>query len=134
MTDFVSENTTPVNAMEKPAQEPIDHSKAYKIKLIESLIEHVKRENEFTEKFQELFGGIPGNSETSPYRFVEKLFADHIRLVAVLVGDSKEGLQWFLYDNDCGKYGLEAGIDEGETRKIKTIEDYLWLVDISKEI
>ena len=26
-----------------------------------------------------------------------------------------------------------GGVDEGETRQIKTIEDYLWLVDLSKE-
>ena len=135
MNDFVTENTTPVNSKEETVQEPIDHAKVYKIKLIENLIKQVKRESEFEEKFHELFGDYPGiNSETCLYRFVKDMLNDQIKIVSALIGDNKEGLQWFLFDNECGDKGYEAGIDEGDIRPIKTIEDYLWLVDIGKEL
>ena len=135
MTDFVTENTTPANSTVEEAvkEKPIDHARNYKIKLIEDLIGHVKHSREFVDKFDDLFGGIPGNSDTCSYRFVDKLINDQVKIVATLIGDTKEGLEWFLFENECGDKGYSAGIDEGETRPIKTIEDYLWLVDLSKE-
>lgn len=133
MTDFVTENTTPVNSKAETVQEPIDHARNYKIKLIERLIEHVKRSREFIKKFDDLFGGLPGNSDTCSYRFVDDLLDDHVKFVATLVGDTKAGLDWFLFENECGDKGHEAGIDEGEMRPIKTVEDYLWLVGLDQE-
>lgn len=132
MTNFITENTTPVSTSEEAPAEQKDPAKEYRIKLVEGLIGHVKRRNEFADKFQELFGGLPGNSDTSPYRFVEDLFDDQIKLVAAIIGDSKENLEWFIYENECGDNGCEAGID-GDMREIRTAEDYLWLVDIGKE-
>lgn len=134
MTDFVTKNTTPINFKEETVQDPIDHAKVYKIKLIESLIGHVKRESVFMAKFNELFGDYPGlNSETCLYRFVNDLLNDQVKIVATLIGDTKAGLEWFLYENECGDKGYEAGIDEGEMRQIKTVEDYLWLVDCDQK-
>lgn len=136
MTDFVTENTTPANSTieEVVKEEPIDHARNYKIKLIEGLIVNVKRESEFMKKFHELFGDYPGlNSDTCLYRFVNDLLNDQVKIVATLIGDTKAGLEWFLFENECGDKGYTAGVDEGETRQIKTIEDYLWLVDLSKE-
>ncbi len=134
MTDFVTKNTTPANAPTEEPAEQKDSVREYRIKLVESLIGHIKREREFTDKFQKLFGGIPGNSDTSPYRFVNYLLSDQVKIVATLIGDTKEGLDWFLFENECGDKGYPAGIDEGETRKIRTVEDYLWLVDLDKDI
>ena len=134
MTDFVTENTTPANNAAEASVEQKDPAKEYRIKLVQELVEYVKRESEFMKKFNELFGDYPGlNSDTCLYRFVNDLLNGHVKIVAALIGDSKEGLEWFLYENKCGDKGYEAGIDEGETRQIKTIEDYLWLVDIGKE-
>lgn len=130
MTDFVTENTTPVSKF----AEQKDTAKACRIKLVEKLVENVKRESEFMKKFHELFGEYPGiHSETCLYRFVNDLLTDQINIVATLIGDTKAGLNWFLFENECGDKGYEAGIDEGEVRPIKTVEDYLWLVDLDKE-
>jgi len=134
MTDFVTENTTPANNAAEAAEEQKDTAKEYRIELVKKLVENIKRESEFMKKFHELFGDYPGlNSETCLYRFVNDLLNDQVKIVAVLIGDTQAGLEWFLYENECGDKGYEAGIDEGETRQIKTIEDYLWLVDIGKE-
>ena len=102
-----------------------------KLKLLENLIGNVKRERLFKDRFYELFGGIPGNSDTCLYRFVDDLVNDQIQLVAALIGDTKEGLDWFIYENECGEKGHEAGF-EGNMRSIKTAEDYLWLVEVDK--
>ena len=131
MTNFITENTTPVNpAVEAPVKSK-DLAKEYRIKLLENLIGHVKRRNEFDDKFYDLFGGRPGNSDTSPYRFVEDLFDDQIKLVAELIGGSKDDLEWFVYENKCGNRGYQAGID-GDMRNIRTVENYLWLVDLEQ--
>jgi len=133
MTSFVTEKTTPVKAAEG-AQEEKYSVQAYRAKLVKKLIEHVKRESEFMRKFHELFGDYPGlNSDTCLYRFVNDLLDYQVEIVATLIGDTKSGLEWFLYDNECGDKGHEAGIDEGETRQIKTVEDYLWLVDCDQK-
>ena len=133
MTPFVTEKTTPVKAAEC-AQEEKYSAQAYRIKLVKNLVEHVKRENEFMRKFHELFGDYPGlNSDTCLYRFVNDLLDYQVEIVATLIGDNKAGLEWFLYENECGDKGHEAGIDEGETRQIKTVEDYLWLVDCDQK-
>lgn len=100
-----------------------------KRKLLENLISNVNKKHEFNDKFFELFGGYAGNSDTCLYRFVDDLVKDQIQLVAALIGDTEIGLDWFIYENDCGAKGYEAGID-GDLRPIRTIDDYLWLVNL----
>lgn len=135
MTDFVTENTTTVNNSAAGSVGHKDPTKEYRIKLVQKLVESVKRESEFIKKFHELFGDYPGlNSDTCLYKFVNDRLSDYIGIVATLIGDTKDGLDWFLFENECGDKGYEAGIDEGETRKIRTVEDYLWLVDLNKDL
>lgn len=52
--------------------------------------------------------------------------------VAAAIGDTTGWLSWFVYDNDHGRRGLEAGID-GDMRPIKTAADLLWVVNLSAE-
>ena len=74
MTDFVTENTTPVNNSAAGSGDHKDPTKEYRTKLVQKLIENVKRESEFIKKFHELFGDYPGlNSDTCLYRFVNDL-------------------------------------------------------------
>ena len=130
---FLIKTNPPVNpAVEAPAESK-DPVKEYKIKLIENLIEHVRRMSEFSDKFDELFGVWIGSGDNSYSRFIDNLFNDQIRLVAELIGDSKDGLEWFVYENECGNKGHQAGID-GDMRHIRTVEDYLWLVDLEQNI
>lgn len=84
--------------------------------------------------FHDLFGDYPGiHGDNCLYSFVGDLLDDQVKIVATLIGDTKGGLDWFLFENECGDKGYEAGVDEGEVRSIKTVEDYLWLVDLYKE-
>ena len=113
--------------------EVTDDAKEYKIELVKDLAKHVKKRNELSDKFDELFGGFMGNGDCYYSRFMDDLFDDQIKLVAEMIGDRKEGLEWFVYDNECGDKGLEAGVD-GDMRKIKTVDDYIYLIKKQSEI
>lgn len=55
------------------------------------MIRDVKRESEFDEKFNKLFGDYPGiNSEICLYRFVKDMLDDQIKIVATLLGDKRK--------------------------------------------
>lgn len=104
-----------------------------KIDLINQLIKHKREIDIFHKKFDELFGvspGFVGNGE-STYKVFDNLFNDFISMVADLIGETKYGIEWFVWENDCGRNGMEAGLD-GKEIKIETAEDYLNLVGMVK--
>ena len=47
---------------------------------------------------------------------------------ATLIGDKAEWLDWYIYENDCGDKGYEAGPKEA-MRSIRSVEDLLWLIE-----
>ena len=49
---------------------------------------------------------------------------------AELVGDKAEWLTWFAADNEMGTKAMEAG-PVGQLRPIKTLEDLLWVIEVS---
>ena len=62
--------------------------------------------------------------------FVEsffKLISLHVKTIERLIGDKNETIDWYLWENNCGSKGLEAGNND-ETRPIKTIDDLIWLI------
>lgn len=104
-----------------------------KLDLINQLIEHKLDIDIFQEKFNELFGvanGFAGSSDGS-YKVFDRLFHDYILLVARDIGETKDGMEWFVWENDCGRSGMEAGY-EGQEIKVETAEDYLNLVEMIK--
>lgn len=61
------------------------------------------------------------------------LCESHVKQVAHRIGDKKEWLEWFMYENDFGARGFEASPgDEHPMRKIETIDDLVWLIEESK--
>jgi len=102
-------------------------TKQEKIDLVNQLIKHKRGIDVFQEKFDELFGvknGFAGSSE-GYYRVFDEIFNDYIHLVAKQIGENDEGIEWFVYDNDCGAKGHEAGKEGGELKPIRTAEDYI---------
>jgi hypothetical protein len=83
-----------------------------KIDLIKQLIKHKRDMDVFRKKFDELFGvqnGFPGSSDCH-YQVFDRLFNDYITIVAKEIGDSKEGIDWFVWENDCGEEGLSSAL------------------------
>lgn len=99
-----------------------------KLVLIKQLIEHRKNIDEFGDKFKLLFGSYPGNSECG-YEVFERLFGDYTRLVADKLGDTECGIDWFVWDNDCGKKAMQAGLSSDGMVVIDSAESYLELIN-----
>ncbi len=45
--------------------------------------------------------------------------------VSELLNDEDDAINWFVWDNDCGKNGLQHSLPNGDLRKILTIHDLL---------
>lgn len=104
-----------------------------KLDLINQLIQHKRDIDLFQEKFNELFGvsnGFAGSSDGS-YKVFDRLFYDYISLVARQIGEGEDGIEWFVWENDCGRSGMEAGY-AGQEIKVETAEDYLSLIEMIK--
>lgn len=52
------------------------------------------------------------------------------KATADLVGDQAEWLTWFIADNEMGAKAMEAG-PVGQLRAIKTLEDLLWVIEVT---
>ena len=102
-----------------------------KIELINQLIKHKREIDIFHKKFDELFGvqnGFAGSSD-GHYKVFDRLFNDYIGMVAKQIGECQQGIEWFVWDNDCGKNGMEVGEEGGEMKPIKTASDYIDFIE-----
>ena len=99
-----------------------------KLVLIKQLIEHKRNIDVFMDQFTELFGTFPGNGECS-YLVFNKLFNDYIHFVAAKIGETKEGIEWFIWDNDCGEKAMQAGLSSDEMVVIDSAESYLEFIN-----
>lgn len=62
-----------------------------------------------------------------------KTFDLYTDTVQKLIRDEYEDLDWFIFDNDCGRNKLEATIN-GKKKKIKTVKDLAKLIESREEI
>jgi hypothetical protein len=69
-----------------------------------------------------------GLEPESPFHLaVGELTDAFTRQVAAAVGDKADWLFWYMYENDMGRKGYEAGTPDAY-RQIKTVEDLLWVI------
>ena len=61
---------------------------------------------------------------------VWQLQTDLTRAYAEILDDAFESLNWYAIENDMGRNGMQAGA-AGETRPIRTLEDLLWLIEVT---
>lgn len=96
-------------------------TKAERIALLEEwLTEHEKVESA-CDLIGSLFGKDPEGHIQTRFR---QLFESYSRLVSIQVGDRENWLDWFIWENCCGKKGLGAKASSWKkTRKIRTVKD-----------
>jgi len=96
-------------------------TKAERIALLEEwLLEYEKVESS-CDLISVLFGKSQEGHIQDRFR---QLFDSYSRIVSIQVGDDNAWLEWFLYDNDCGKKALEARASSWKkARKIRTVKD-----------
>jgi hypothetical protein len=86
-----------------------------------------------TEEFYNSAKAVLGSDTDAPlFRLLYGNFDRYTELVAASVGTDAACLHWFLFDNEAGKKGKEAGPvgPASSLRKIKTLEDLLWLIEL----
>ena len=96
-------------------------TKPERIALIEEWLKEFQRVQAACAALEALFGKDPeGRIQTHLYG----LFESYSRLVAIQVGDDWKWLDWFIWDNDCGKKAMEAKAHSWKkARKIRTVKD-----------
>jgi hypothetical protein len=96
-----------------------------KITLLKKWVEHHKNMDEINHCIMEALGLREPPSVVEEYW---KLFDSYTELVAKMVGDKHEWLNWYCWENKMGESGLEAGFNK-KLHPIKTLEDLLRLIE-----
>lgn len=96
-------------------------TKAQRIALLKECLKEFKLVQESCDAIEALFGkDHEGRIQTHLYG----LFESYSRLVSIQVGDDNKWLDWFIWDNDCGKKAMEANAPSWKkARKIRTVKD-----------
>ena len=103
--------------------------KAQKIELVTTLVKHYEDFSAALDKMRpyiDLTGSGISNLYFSLFETASKLASDEIK-------DDWQWLEWFIYDNNCGKRGLEAGEAGTKLKPIKTPEDLINFLEKTKE-
>ena len=96
-------------------------NKAERIALLDEWLKEFQQIEATCAAIEALFGtSTEGRIQTH----LHGLFEQYSRLVAIQVGDDWKWLDWFIWDNDCGKKGMEAkSISWKKARRIRTTKD-----------
>lgn len=95
-------------------------------KTLRDLVAHIECVREYENGVAKLFGTYP---DGGLYSAIEEMITAYTELVAETIGTDLELLEWFLYDNECGAKGLQAGIDNNMT-EITSVEDFLQFISL----
>lgn len=96
-------------------------TKTERIALLEKWLEEFKRVEFVNEALVGLFSSNPAGVVHACYY---ELFAKYSLLVSEKVGDDGGWLEWFIWENDCGKKAMEAKAKSWKkARKIRTVKD-----------
>ena len=79
-----------------------------------------------------LFGDIDCDSEIG--KAIWGSFTEYSRVMAMLLGDKDEWLSWYCWENDMGmkEHKARPGMNR-KMRKIKTLKDLLWLIEVKHD-
>jgi len=105
-----------------------------KIKIINKIVKHRHDIDGFGNAFISLFGSFPGDGKCG-FECFERLFSDYMQLVADKIGESEDGLDWFIWENKCGAKKLGAYVKhDGDETIIDSVESYVdFLNDCAKQ-
>ncbi|MCP5244846.1 MAG: hypothetical protein H6937_02300 [Burkholderiales bacterium] len=98
-------------------------SREQKITLIQSLVDMNTQISQQSDAFKIMFGSYFAGDGGVP-KLINDLFYRNMELVTQLTGISKEAIEWFLFDNECGKSNLSAFREDVEYR-IGSVEQFV---------
>jgi hypothetical protein len=98
--------------------------KKEKIRLITDLVAEHRSLDKINSEVYSVFGAGDGKL----LKFLWRVFDKWVASVAATVGDTQEWISWYIFDNDCGKRGFEAGYD-GKMVKITSVKKLVELIE-----
>lgn len=97
-----------------------------KIKIVEDLISHYQSLDSNFNNIYSLFG----NADSKFTNSIWSAFDGYVDTVCILLGDNFHFLNWYIYENSCGKNQKECTVNK-KKKKIKNIVDLLDLIEYS---
>lgn len=94
-----------------------------KITLIQSLVDMNAQISQQSDAFESLFGSYFACEGGVP-KLINDLFYRNMELVTQLTGISKEDIEWFLFENECGKSNMSAYREDVEYH-IGSVEQFV---------
>lgn len=98
-----------------------------KIKLISDLVKHYQELNKTFDQLNSLFGANP---ESKVFNAIWGALDSCIDTVELAVGDTFKSVNWYIFENDCGKRGLECKFNKKDY-KIKTVSDLVKFIELT---
>lgn len=95
---------------------------------IEHFIRLYEDRNGLLDDFQSLFGV---SDDSRVFELFSMLDDYMLTLLEEVIGDDDKWVEWYIYENDCGGRGFEAGYD-GIKKPINSVDDLVELIRESK--
>ena len=97
---------------------------------IETLIQSKRRLDACMDTAEKLFGReiIEGEMFTVAYQLIDQ----QVKLIEA-ASELPVDVVWFIYENDCGRKGFEAG-PGGDVRAVRTVQDLMNLAEAEKDL
>ena len=89
----------------------------------------LERYEKMEDSFEDIFSvfGV-GVVDTKLYDGCYGLVDSCIEFISLMLDDTHEWLNWYIYDNECGKRGFEAGY-YSDVKKISSLDDLFMLIE-----
>lgn len=88
-----------------------------------AMLTHIKRVVEACRNLNRLYDRVDAvmgvNCEKPLFKVAYDVFERYLESVSVILGDDAGWLSWYIWDNECGRRGLEASLN-GKMVKITT--------------
>lgn len=97
---------------------------------LENLVDTYRRMDEQWDKLSELTGFQCDAPFGQTYWATLSILID---AYSTILGDQSESLDWFVWDNDCGKKGLDHSLPDDTIISVKDIETFLDVLGFQNE-
>ena len=98
-----------------------------KIKLVGDLVKHYQELNKNFDRLDALFGTT---SDSKFFNSVWLAFDSYCITVEKAIGDTTEAVNWFIFENKCGKAGMTCEWN-GKKFKMKSVTDLVKFIELT---
>ena len=93
---------------------------------VDEIINQFNKIESMYDKLNEIFTLDPGAPIAT---IVYETFNLYVKATSQIIGDKDNWIDWYIWDNDCGKKGFEAKTHEfNKMKKINTTKDLVKLI------